>query len=470
VMAALLATAYLLISGGAIATVRAYIMVLVMLVAVLLDRPAIALRNVAIAALIILLARPESLLSAGFQMSFAAVVALVSAYEALRERADARRVATIGDRGRFARAVLWIAGIGLTTVIASAAVAPIAAYHFQRSQQYALLANIIAGPVMNLWVMPLGLISMLLMPFGLGDVPLWLMGFGIDLTRAVASWIAKLPGAMILVPAMPWPTFVMIVLGSLWLALWRRRWRLWGVVLIAGGLAGAAIRSPVDVLVGRDASVVAVRTDSGALSIMGRRGRWVVERWLLRDGDSRDAGDVIRAGRSACDSDSCSMRVRGMRVTLTRHPRAFADDCAAADILIVAFAKPAPCPEARLVIDKRSVIERGVHTVTFQSPMNWGWTLQWWPDPARGFVSSIRPGEGAQTRGHRSTAGPRQRGTSLVVSAVDDARGDRPWVATRALRERQWQLLRTRNLRPTAPATTTPAPDASSADISNSRP
>jgi competence protein ComEC len=216
---------------------------------------------------------------------------------------------------------LWIAGIGLTTVIASAAVAPIAAYHFQRSQQYALLANIIAGPVMNLWVMPFALLAMLAMPFGLEGLPLWLMGQGIALTQATAQWIAGLPGAMILVPAMPWIAFVTIIAGGLWLAIWRRRWRLWGVVLIAGGSPPRAVlREPPDILVGRDADVVAVREAGGALAIMGSRGRWVVERWLLNDGDSRDAADVMRAGRKFCDANSCTMTVDGRRVTLTKHP------------------------------------------------------------------------------------------------------------------------------------------------------
>ena len=63
---------YLMISGAAFATVRSYIMISIMFLAVMLDRPAVALRNVALAALAILLMWPESLFDPGFQMSFAA--------------------------------------------------------------------------------------------------------------------------------------------------------------------------------------------------------------------------------------------------------------------------------------------------------------------------------------------------------------------------------------------------------------
>ena len=96
------ALGYLLISGAAFATVRSYIMISIMFLAVLLDRPALALRNVALAALGILLVWPESLFDPGFQMSFAAVVALVSVYEWVRGREEEqaawrpRRVIRVG--------------------------------------------------------------------------------------------------------------------------------------------------------------------------------------------------------------------------------------------------------------------------------------------------------------------------------------------------------------------------------------
>jgi competence protein ComEC len=119
---------YLLISGAAFATVRSYIMISIMFLAVLLDRPAIALRNVALAALAILVLWPESLLDAGFQMSFAAVVALVSAYEWLRQRS------VTGDggarRGWLGTVLLFLGGILTTTLVASFAVAPFGIYHF----------------------------------------------------------------------------------------------------------------------------------------------------------------------------------------------------------------------------------------------------------------------------------------------------------------------------------------------------
>jgi competence protein ComEC len=143
VAAAAAALGYLMISGAAFATVRSYIMISIMFLAVLLDRPAIGLRNVALAALVILVLWPESLHDVGFQMSFAAVTALVAAYELVRERARQRE----GGRGGAAKLLLFLGGIVLSTLVASVAVAPFAAYHFHKSQQFAVIANLIAIPI-----------------------------------------------------------------------------------------------------------------------------------------------------------------------------------------------------------------------------------------------------------------------------------------------------------------------------------
>ena len=141
------ALGYLLISGAAFATVRSYIMISIMFFAVLLDRPAVALRNVALAALAILLVWPESLFDPGFQMSFAAVVALVSAYEWLRTRQEERPEGS--RRGLISHLLLFLGGIITSTLVASLSVAPFGIYHFHNTQQFAVLANLVAIPIFS---------------------------------------------------------------------------------------------------------------------------------------------------------------------------------------------------------------------------------------------------------------------------------------------------------------------------------
>ncbi|MCH9765019.1 MAG: ComEC family competence protein, partial [Alphaproteobacteria bacterium] len=233
-IAAMAALGYLALSGGAFATVRSYIMISVMFFAILIDRPALALRNVALAAVLILLLFPESILDPGLQMSFAAVAALVSVYEALRASKLGQRMA---DYGFVRKGVVFFLGIVLSTLVAGLAVAPFAAFHFHNTQHLAVLANLIAMPLSNLIVMPAALGVLTLMPLHLEWPAVVAMGFGIDLMTETARWVAGLPGAVGRVATLPQAAFGLIVMGGLWLVLWHTRWRLFGVALAALGLA-----------------------------------------------------------------------------------------------------------------------------------------------------------------------------------------------------------------------------------------
>ena len=164
---------YVLISGASVSTQRAFLMVGVVLLAVMVDRTAISMRLVAWAALIVLAMAPESLLGPSFQMSFAAVVALVAAYEVLRRRLSAWRA----EAGTLRRAGLYLVGVGITTIVATAATAPFAVYHFNRFAEYGLAANLAAVPLTALWVMPWAMAAFCLMPAGLEAVALTPMGW-----------------------------------------------------------------------------------------------------------------------------------------------------------------------------------------------------------------------------------------------------------------------------------------------------
>jgi competence protein ComEC len=359
------ALGYLLISGTAVATVRSYIMISIMFLAVMLDRPALALRNVALAALLILAVWPESLLDPGFQMSFAAVVALISAYEWLRTRDEARGGSQ--RRGMLGKALLFLGGIVFSTLVAGFAVAPFGIYHFHNTQQFAILANLLAIPVCNVLVMPASLAALVLMPFGLEALPLWLMGLGIDAMVWCANAVARLPGAVGRVPAIPTPAFALMVVGGLWWTLWGARWRILGLVPIALGLMLAPTGRRPDVLVGRDASLVAVRAGGGKLSALAGRGStFELERWLEHDGDGRPAHEAAKGDAFRCDELGCTAWVKGMRVAVSGSAAALRDDCAAS-IVIQKFPRPKDCHPPGALIDTRALAAGGSHAITIEN-------------------------------------------------------------------------------------------------------
>ena len=301
---------YLAISGGAFATVRSALMILFIFGAVLLDRPALALRNIAVSAFVILAIYPESLFDAGFQMSFAAVTGLIAAYEEIRRRATRKN-----EPHPFLRVLMFFGGIVSSTLIASASVAPFAAYHFHQSQQYAVLANLVAIPICNIVVMPSALAALVLMPAGLERFALWPMGLGIDAMTYCAAVVAKLPGPVGHIPAMPLAAFMLMVAGGLWVALWQSRARILGVAFALAGLTMAPFMPRPDVCIASNGELVALRGPDGLLSALpARQSKYDLERWLEHDGDARPVKEVQRGAAFVCDGTGCVARVRERRL------------------------------------------------------------------------------------------------------------------------------------------------------------
>ena len=276
---ALLAGAgYLGLSGGNVATERAFIMVAVMFCAILIDRRALSLRSVAIAAFIVLTLRPEALLGPGFQMSFAATVALVFAFNLVRDH----------DLQFGPKWMQPVAGVFLSSLVAGLATAPIAAAHFNQFAHYGLIANLLSVPLMGVLVMPAAVLAALLMPFGLDVIPLWVMGLGLDWILGVAHWTSGLDGARGMV-ASPGPLVLpLLALGALFVILWQGRARVIGVLpFVAGMLLWSDTERPA-VLIADTGGLIGVMTEEGRALNRDRGAGFVALNWLENDGDKAD--------------------------------------------------------------------------------------------------------------------------------------------------------------------------------------
>lgn len=279
---------YLLLSGANVATERAFIMVAVMLGAILLDRRALSLRSVAVAGTLILLYRPESLTEPGFQMSFAATVALIVAFGAV----DGAVL-----RERLPRWAIPVFTLVLSSVVAGLATAPYAAAHFNRFSDYGLVANLLTVPVMGAVVMPAGATAALLAPFGLAAPALWVMEQGCRWILWVAFWVAGWEGAVTPIPAPgPW-VLAVLSLGLAWIAAWPGRGRWAGALPVAAALAlWAAAPRPL-LLVAGDGAVAGLMTDAGRALTSPRGAGFAARQWLENDGDlSAQAEAAARAG------------------------------------------------------------------------------------------------------------------------------------------------------------------------------
>lgn len=257
VLALIAGGGYALLTGAHLPILRSLDMACLVTLGVLLGRRAISLRGLALAALVLMLAMPEVVLSASFQMSFSAVVALITGYAAVHPFWSRLRL----TQRRSGKILLVLVELTLTSLLAGGASMPFAAYQFQQITPYWIPANLIAVPLTALWIMPLGLAGLVLIPLHLAWLLFEPMGWGIAVIVWVTKHIAVWPNAQIIIPLVPTTAILLYAIGLAWLCIWRSRIRLVGVVVIALGAGVALQASPPDVLVSADAKLIAVRHD-----------------------------------------------------------------------------------------------------------------------------------------------------------------------------------------------------------------
>ena len=358
---------YIIISGASSSATRAFVMLAMMLLAILLDRPALSMRSLGLAATILLLARPEAITEPGFQMSFAAVASLVvvAEWERTRER--------IAPRGWLYR---HLRGIALTSLVASFATLPFAIFYFGRATHYAVLGNLLAMPVMGLVVMPSAAFSVAAMPFGWEHAPLQLMGWGIGLMLTLGRFVSGLPGAVTVTPAFPIAALVLIAFGGLWLLLWRRLWRWCGIPLMLAGTVLAVLAPRPDLLIAPDARTIALRGPDGLLHFLRPpKDRYAAMRWLVRDGDRRVWQDAIGADFIDCDALGCVANRDGLVIASSLRAEALGDDCDRANIVVSAV-PIAACGKPKLVLGFHEITAAGGYAVTL-SPLRADSINQW---------------------------------------------------------------------------------------------
>jgi competence protein ComEC len=357
-LAALLVTAfYLILSGAEVATQRSFIMIAIVLVGVMLDRPVLTLRTVTIAALLVLLFAPEAVVHPSFQMSFAATLALIAAY------AYGQPLARAGtDSSPAARAALWgvneVVSLVLASAVAGLATTPYAAYHFHRLAPYGVLANLLAMPVVSAWVMPMGILGVVAIPFGFDAIFWRQMGYGIEWMDAIALWVAHLPGAFGRAAAFGSGSLLLATVGLLLIGLLKTPLRWSGAAFVVLAIIVAARTPQPDILVAADGRSFAVRGADGRLAFHHSGDTFAMREWLAADADGRDVTDRGLGQGVACDPSGCIGKLAdGRLVSYVQAPDAFEEDCRRAAIIIATRNEPPDCTAT--VIGRNLWRERG---------------------------------------------------------------------------------------------------------------
>lgn len=373
---------YLFISGSAVAAERSYLMIAVMLAALLVDRAALTMRNLAIAAIIILAISPHEAAGPSFQMSFAATVALIGGYAAWSRRRSARPANSATAWGIVERtasqSVRYFGGLAFTSLVAGTATAIYGIYHFQRVATLGLAANLVAMPVVSLVVMPFAVFGMMFMPFGLDGPFFATMGKGIGWMIAIAGWFAERSplDAVGMIP----PSSVVVLTVALLLATLLTTWlRVLALPVILLGVTLVATRPLPDVLVAEDGRLVGMAIDSGLAVNRSRPNAFTLDNWRM----AMNAETVARPRKAlagaalepapdagfVCVDDLCVARhARGDLVVHAATPEQAWPYCEAAALIVIddASASADTCAtRGATVITKRHLARKGSAAVSF---------------------------------------------------------------------------------------------------------
>jgi competence protein ComEC len=350
---------YLLLAGGVdnVPAFRSTLMLALIFGAVLAGRRALTMRNVAIAAILIILIDPSSVFRASFQLSFAAVIGLIGIYE-LPQPWDAAR------QGRWSRLWRIIAATAWTSLIAGAATLLFSAYHFQQTSPLSVVGNVLALPFVGLVIMPFGTLSVLAMPLGVEAPFLLVMGWGIDrmvdVAELVSAWSQGLTGNPLLAG---WTLFAGLTVLA-WFAFFEGRWRFVGPAFAVPLVLLLGLEPRPDILISDTTQAVAIQHENAMALATGRTGSFAVDVW------SQTYQTEIAATHpdARCDSLGCVVTTPDFSVSIVLNAAAFAEDCGQHDLLIARVYPPSSCQQPGTMIGPAELRAQGVHRLHWNNP------------------------------------------------------------------------------------------------------
>ncbi len=376
---------YMTLAGATIPTQRAMLMTGIVFLAVLMDRQAISLRLVAVAAFVILAFFPEALISASFHLSFAAVIGLVAFYDVLRPHIRHLYQQSTWPK----RLMLYFLGVVTTSIIATLATTPFALYHFGQAPSYGILSNVVAVPLMAFLIMPVAVLGFVMMPLGLDGPFFMFAGLGIEQVLEVAHFAHSLPHAVYHAGGWPVSAVVMLTVAGLSLCLCRGRLRAISLPLFMGSLLLIGGQNQYTILTSSNFDLIAVHANGDLCVNTRSKERFTRESWQQHFALNGDAVKRWPAeGGGACDMQcglhGCRFEYHGFSIAFPYEKHAAVEDCGWADILITRFSAPRSC-QSPYIYDYASMRKNGAHFMMMD-------------------------------------------GNKVVVQTINQSRGKRPWV------------------------------------------
>jgi competence protein ComEC len=357
---------YMLLADSGAATERSFIMIAVVFFAVLVDRPALSMHNLALAAVLILLLSPEQALAASFQMSFMAVMGLAAFLQWWKtitpEHRGRRRAGLLATYGR---KVVLIAFASLGTSLVAGVLSGIpAAHHFGRLAPYSVVANALALPIVSLIVMPAAMASVILMPLGMEGIALKVMGWGLQAVMLVSDWVASWPAAGLRLPFLnkTVSATLAIAMTFLLLPLRKLKWLSLPCFMFAATLYFSSQEKPL-LLIDERSGNVAVWTEQGLVPALPKQAAASVSRWLSQAGDNAGFKKSLDRRAWTCSTLQCETLQSGLRITFVLKQPNGIISCPKTDILVSQEPLRRRCKGRLVTVDRFDVWRNGAYAV-----------------------------------------------------------------------------------------------------------
>ena len=332
---------YLLLSGSDVAAQRSFVMVAVMLVAIIFDRSAITMRNLAIAAIITLVVFPHEVLGPSFQMSFSATGALIATFGwwSRKHKSGFQTTPMFFGAGVMRIVLFPVLSTAVASLVAGLASGIFSAYHFSNTAPLGVLSNALAFPVMSIAVMPFALAAALLMPFGLEWWPLQIMGVGGKIVEKIAYSVASIspdvnPG---LIPPI---ALVFLSIGLVILLFFKTRLCLFSTIFFLAGLIFVIHQTQPLLLISEDKGAVGLIDDKTLYITDIKPTRFTTEVWLRSYALNGIVGplseDHQKNAQFICDHGTChAQKDGGLKIAVIEKQNSSDLTCPDDDILVL---------------------------------------------------------------------------------------------------------------------------------------
>lgn len=358
-------TAYVAITGFELSAVRAYVMLALMLVSILVRRDAEPMRSIALAALLMLLYDPSDVIEPGFQLSFAATLALIAAFDVFFQDT------LLEGASRLHKAFRLFCFLLLTTIVAQLATTPIILFHFNNLTLYGVVSNLVLTPVVTFILMPMVALYFLLLPFGLGGLALHIMAYGIEAMLYVAHEVSGWPFAITYLPSPAEWGIALATLGLVWLCLWQSRARRFGALAVIIGTATLFLARTPDLFISPRAQQIALRSEKGFVLLRGKSTGLFAELWANGSGYASfpEYRRLQPLKEAQCTRDGCTVNKQGHILRFSHTVADLKKGCPAADAWISGYrfypSERRGCASGVLLIDRPVFDDEGSHWAYF---------------------------------------------------------------------------------------------------------